>query len=67
MYVECENGKYPKQLKVYKKIKKVKKWTTCRNSCIDDPNCDYFKWKVHRSCLLRILLPIFLLNFVEQQ
>merc|ERR1712048_148569 len=33
---DCENGKYPK---------KVQKWTTCRNSCNADPQCEYFKWK----------------------
>jgi len=58
---DCENGKYPKQLKVYKKIKKVKKWTTCRNSCNSDPECEYFKWKNHkkwqrRQCFLMKLV-----------
>merc|ERR1719219_931159 len=58
---ECENGKYPKKLQVYKKMKKVKKWTTCRNSCNSDPNCEYFKWKNHkkwqkRQCFLMKLV-----------
>merc|ERR1712045_570390 len=46
---DCENGKYPKQLKPYKKIKKVKKWNQCRDMCNDDPDCEYFKWKDHKK------------------
>jgi len=46
---ECENGRYPKALKPYRKIKKVKRWTQCRDSCNDDDRCEYFKWKNHKK------------------
>jgi len=51
---ECQDGKFPKQLKPYKKIKKVKNWTQCRDQCNDDPRCEYFKWKDHKKWQKRI-------------
>merc|ERR1712154_713829 len=51
---ECQEGKFPKQLKPYKKIKRVKNWTQCRDQCNDDPRCEFFKWKDHKKWQRRI-------------
>ena len=39
---ECKDGAIPK---IFKKISS-NSWNECRNSCDENDDCGYFKWKV---------------------
>ena len=67
LHLDCENGKYPKKLQVYKKMKKVKEWTTCRISCNVDQKCDFFRWKVEIFYVFSCYPGFIVMNFVESQ
>ena len=55
---------------VYRSFKRSKKWSDCRDTCNDENECEYFKWKVmNKSSLLMQCINIIYNNFVftEQQ
>ena len=43
----CKGGTVPKKFKVFKKIRSIKTWQECRQSCNGNKQCEYFKWKVN--------------------
>merc|ERR1712130_816223 len=40
-------------LRVIEKLKKVKTVEDCSKKCIQNPDCDYYKWKTHKKASKR--------------
>ena len=43
---ECAEKDTIPYLRVIKKLKKIKTVEVCSKKCIQNPDCDYWKWKV---------------------
>ena len=54
---ECADKDKIPVLRVIEKLKKVKTVEDCSKKCIQNPDCDYYKWKVTQTRNLLSMLP----------
>jgi len=50
---ECAEKDMIPYLRVIKKLKKIKTVEDCSKKCIQNPDCDYWKWKTHKKVAKR--------------
>jgi len=50
---ECADKDKIPVLRVIEKLKKVKTVEDCSKKCIQNPDCDYYKWKTHKKASKR--------------
>merc|ERR1712130_433933 len=50
---ECAQKDTIPVLRVIEKLKKVKTVEACSQKCIQNPDCDYYKWKTHKKVAKR--------------